>query len=286
VVTIGVPPSFYVDQLRDIASFKSSSQAVKAIGVFSTPARVGDLAGLSLDSTELGELARCRPSACSVQLSVEGIERIRRVAAEGRGDAKANLERTFREILVDLVNGYRERGNAALMTYVDDERPLSAAAAFRRMMASPPAILDRWPSLSRHVSSFPRESSDVEDIVYWSKEKLGPVVVISVTHLAIERVGETTVEAFAAASKQIYGSHYFDSSLGITVVVGAGGLEGRPRSLLAYANRSRLDALGGIWGRLKRAVVRSRARTSLGRSLDEARLEVERRYEAQPRRSR
>jgi hypothetical protein len=45
-----------------------------------------------------------------------------------------------------------------------------------------------------------------------------------------------------------------------------------------HVNRPRLDALGGFWGGLKRAIVRSRARSAIGSSLIEARDLVERRY--------
>jgi hypothetical protein len=77
----------------------------------------------------------------------------------------------------------------------------------------------------------------------------------------------------------LQGSRYFDSSLGITVVVDAGARHERPRSLLVYVNRSRIDAIGGFWGVLKRTVVRARTRSSMRDSLAEARTLVERRFE-------
>jgi hypothetical protein len=165
------------------------------------------------------------------------------------------------------------------MTYADVERPVDAAAAFRRMIASKPALLERLPVLFRHLTSFPGVASDVDDIVYWSKQELGSAVVVTVTHLAVARIDDPRVQAFAAASKQIYGSRYFDSSLGITVVVDAGARDGRPESFVAYANRSRIDALDGFWGRLTRPIVRARTRSGIRSSLDAARALVERRFQ-------
>jgi len=281
VVQIGAPASFYVDQLRDIVRFKKESPAVLQIGAFSKPARLDDVAALSLDPSDVEGLRRCRPGDCRVQLSADALERVRRDIPWGRPDAKAVADRTIREVLVDLVNEYRARGDAALMTYVDAERPLSLSSEFRSMIASRPAVLERFPDLHRHLLEFPRGSlpdgRDINDIVYWSKEKMGPAVIISVTHLAIAPLGGSGAGAFAAASKQIYGSHYFDSSLGITILLDAAA--GRESSaLLVYVNRSRLDALGGFWGGLKRAVVRSRTRSTMGSSLIEARDLVERRF--------
>jgi hypothetical protein len=98
-----------------------------------------------------------------------------------------------------------------------------------------------------------------------------------VTHLAVTPLAGRPERAYAAASKQIYGTHYFDSSLGITVLVDAPNSSG-PGMFLAYVNRSRLDALRGFFGGLKRSVVRSRARSAIGEGLIEARSLVERRY--------
>jgi hypothetical protein len=277
VTSVDVPASFYIDQLRNVAAFKSTGRAVLAIGTFSTPATIEDVAGLSLDPTDSSTLGRCRLHSCGIQLSREAIERIHKRLGTSRGDQRARVEREFRQILVDLVNRYRDRGDGALMTYADGEHPVSTAAAFWQMVNSGPAILSRLPTLFSHLSSFPQNTLAITDTIYWSKEDLGPAVVVTVTHLAITRLSDSD-RAFAAASRQIYGSHYFDSSLGITVVMDADGDDG-PRSFLVYTNRSRLDALGGLWGPLKRAVVRARTRSSVRENLLAARTLVERRFE-------
>jgi hypothetical protein len=146
------------------------------------------------------------------------------------------------------------------------------------MVGSRPAILERFPNLYQHLLEFPGPQTEgIEDIVYWSKEKMGPAVIISVTHLAIARLVNAPEGAYAAASKQIYGSHYFDSSFGITVLLDVPG-GSNPGMFMAYVNRSRLDALGGFFGGLKPTIVRSRTRSAMGTSLVEARDLVERRY--------
>jgi len=109
-----------------------------------------------------------------------------------------------------------------------------------------------------------------------SKERMGPAVVVSVTHLALARVDGVPPLAYAAASKQIYSSHYFDASLGITILLRD---EARPESAyLVYANRSRIAALAGWLGGLKRAVVRARTRSATATTLVDARDRVERLY--------
>ena len=278
VVQIAVPASFYVEQLRDVVAFKKEGAAVLQIGTFSTPARVDDIVQLSLDDRDIESLRRCRPGDCKVQLSADALDRVRRDVPWGSPGAGAAANHTMREVLVDLVNRYRNAGDAGLMTYVDADRPLSVSTEFRSMIAARPAVLERFPELHRHVVDFPKpQSTDVDDVMYWSKEKMGPAVIVSVTHLAITRLAAGASGIYAAASKQLYGSHYFDSSLGITLLLDAR-VGNEPATFLVYVNRSRIDALTGFWGGMKRTIVRSRTRSTMSSSLIEARDLVERRF--------
>jgi hypothetical protein len=185
----------------------------------------------------------------------------------------------MRELLVEVVATYQAAGDRALMLYVDAKRPVSLAHEFQAMIASKPAVLERFPLLYQYILRFPEgPDARVDDVVYWSRERMGPARVLSVTHLAIARIDDGPV-AFAIASKQIYGTRYFDSSLGITVLLRTE-VMGKPACLLVYVNRSRVDALGGWLGGLKRKVVRSRARGAMSANLEEARARVEARHGA------
>ena len=277
VIEIGSPPTFYVDQLRNIVEFKRH-EAVLQIGTFSTPARIEDVASLTLERGDVEALRGCRPRDCDVQLSGEAIDRFRNRVNWRVADAAEQANRVMRELLAELANAYREHGDAGLMSYEDTSRTLSVAQEFRAMIAARPAVLERFPALYRHVTQFPRSSvGDVDDVIYWSKEKLGPKVIVTVTHLAIVRLDDSAPATYGVASKQIYATHYFDSSLGLTLLLNEDASPSAP-TYMVYVNRSRLDALGGFFGGLKRAVVRSRTRSATEASLVEARNIVERRF--------
>jgi hypothetical protein len=65
---------------------------------------------------------------------------------------------------------------------------------------------------------------------------------------------------YAIASKQIYGMHYFDASLGITLLV-RDRTSASPATYVVYLNRSRVDLFGGLFGGMARKVVSGKART-------------------------
>jgi hypothetical protein len=262
-VRVAVSPQQYIAALRDIVDFKRH-EAVVQIGVFGRPPQVSDMAGLTLDADHVSDLRDCRVLNCDLQLSRAAISRMRALNPRSPDFAPA-ATRVMREILTELVTEYYQTGDAALMTYENDRPPLKVADEFRAMVAAPPALLREFPVLEQRLTRFPAgDAPGVEDLIYWSKEDIGPKVIISVTHLSIlEVVGDGPV-VFAAGSKQIYGSHYFDASLGMTLLL----RDEHPGStVLLYVNRSRVDALDGLLGGIKRTIVRSRGRSAMAETL-------------------
>lgn len=79
---------------------------------------------------------------------------------------------------------------------------------------------------------------------------------------------------YVISSRQLYASHYFDASLGLTVLA-----RDESGSVLAYLNRSRVDAFGGGGG-ITRRIVRSRARGALIDSFAELRDRLQRSRQA------
>lgn len=269
-IHMNVPAAFYVEQLERVDTFKRSDD-VLAIGAFSTPARVEDVADLALAPSDLKALRRCRVGRCGVQLPAEALRRVATAAP-----SEAALNQLFREWLVGMVNEYRDGGDAALPTYADTERPVSVALEFRALIAAPPAMLSRFPSLLKHVTTGLGRPDGGQDVIYWSKERVGPSIVISVTHLAIMPVADRPPVSFAAASKQLFATHYFDTSLGLTMLIDDPDQPGS--AYLAYVSRSRIDVLGGFWGGVKRRLVRSRLRGVIERTLVAARNTAEARF--------
>lgn len=279
-VRIGVPPPFYVERMLDIVRFKRH-EAVLQIGVFGENPTPADLAALTLDRDDIQRLRDCSRSECEVNLSAEGVARVRQGVSWGTAAGHARATQQFRAVLAGLVREYQARGDSALMTYVQDGRQLSIAAEFRDLITSPPPLLDAFPSLRTHIMRYPQaRTPGVQDVIYWSKEKVGPRVVTSVTHMAVARLPATASPVvYAGASRQIYGTQLYEASLGLTLLLQDPSNE--DSLYLVYANRSRVDAIGGLFGVIKRGVVRSRARAAVPGTLERAKLNAERRYAEQ-----
>jgi hypothetical protein len=78
-------------------------------------------------------------------------------------------------------------------------------------------------------------------------------------------------------SKGIYGSHYFESSLGLTAFVHSRAPD-PARSYLIYVNRSRTDALRGLFGGWKRSLIGGRLRDGARKSMEAIKVKLESEY--------
>ena len=99
--------------------------------------------------------------------------------------------------------------------------------------------------------------------------------VITMTHVTIytRRHGADVI----IASKGIYASNYFESSLGLTALVRNDGPR-PPRSYLIYVNRSRTDALRGMFAGMKRSLIGGRLRDGAKKSMERIKTKLEADY--------
>jgi hypothetical protein len=104
------------------------------------------------------------------------------------------------------------------------------------------------------------------DFVYWSKELVRGRPVISITHVATAAAVEDSPVAYAIGSKQIYAMHYFDASLGTTLLV-PDRMAASPATYVVYLNRSRIDLFERMFGGVVRRIVAGRARALVAEQL-------------------
>ena len=266
---VAVPPTYYLERLRVIESFKKSPEILQ-IGRVGVPPAPSQFVNLTLDNADVDDLRGCRVQDCGLKLSAEAITRL------ARRDAQAlTASAAMREFLADYAGKYLQAGNASLIEYNDGSRPKRLADELRVITPHFGYLQRGWPTLHDAIAGFAGTLPDgIEHFLYWSKEKIGPRAVVSMTHVLISPLRDGTA---AAASKQIYASHYSNASVGLTLLIDQG-TEAAPRTLVIYVNRSRLDIFDGLFAGIKRPLVRSRARDGAERTMRRLRDRLEADY--------
>ncbi len=153
------------------------------------------------------------------------------------------------------------------MEYADRVLRVNVGTEFASLVDADTVTTTCSPQLRRHLLEYPASSAQkITDFVYWSKELVRGRPVISITHVAIAPAVDDSPVAYAIGSKQIYAMHYYDASLGLTLLV-PDRLSTSPATYVVYLNRSRIDLFDGVFGGISRRIVAGRARTLVGEQL-------------------
>jgi hypothetical protein len=265
IVRIKTSPATYVERFTDIAAFKRTGDVLQ-VGMFTRPPQLQDIASLTIDDAELKRLRECRVEDCDVRLAADGIERIRRDIDWQAPDAGRRASRLVLQLLVDYVGRYGQSGTAATMEYADSEQRLNVGREFASLLKADTLTSAYAPRLRQHLLDYPASSGGkITDFIYWSKELVRGRPVISITHAATATIDDSPV-AYAIASKQIYAMHYYDASLGLTLLL-PDRTSAFPATYVVYLNRSRIDLFDGAFGGVARRIVAGRARTVVAEQL-------------------
>jgi hypothetical protein len=243
---------------------RKSNAAVLEVGMFSSSPSVADLENLTLEAKDVEDLKNCVVGNCELKLSAAMIERFGRDVNWQAADYAQQATQLYKTMLLEYVNDYRERGDAALIAYNDKQNEIRVAEeheAIRRVSGY----------LSDLASTAGTELQPVEQLLVWSKIKFGLKPVVAINHVTIYKRDRELGPQVLFVSKQIYANHYFNSSLALTGFVTVAG----PTSYIVYENRSRADGLSGPFSKFKRGVVEKKALEGLRGILHNSKLTLE-----------
>ena len=235
-----------MNSFRD-AMLRKSNPAILEIGRFGTTPTLDDLQSLSIENRDIDDLKECVAGRCAVKLSRTMIDRFHNEIDWNAADYRVQATNLFKQMLVDYVSDYLARGESALIMYADKSGTISVAEENRALV---PKIVSERTRQSNGTSTIPINST-----IVWSKMNFGLKPIISINQIEVFKLTEDAGSQFLIVSKQLYANHYFDSSVAVTTfsdIPGAG-------SYLFYENRSRVDGLDGMFGKVKRGIVETRA---------------------------
>jgi hypothetical protein len=272
LVGLQVPAEVFLQTSRE-TMFRKNNPAILEIGGFSSTPALDDLKGLTFESRDIEDLKKCVVGDCQLKLSAMMIERLHKEVDWEAQDYSNQATQLLKVMLVDYVRDYLARGDAALIEYNDKAKIVRLAEELSALKASSSYIHDVLDEFLQYARGLPKPKlADVENAVVWSKMKLGLKPVIIINHITIYKNQKEAGPQILIASKQIYASHYFDSSLGLTAFVNIPGAS--PASYLFYENRSRADGLEGMFSKIKRGIVEDRAVDGLKAVLEQSKANL------------
>jgi hypothetical protein len=229
---------------------------VLRVGRFSDPPVPADVTRLELEQKDIDALRDCKPGDCDVKVGA-GMAELRAAIEWSRPDYAQQVNAFVRQRLVDYTKAYREKGDAALVTYGSKPTPVSLAEQWRGLLARSPHFQGYAPELARYLVEYPRATlPGARDFVQWSKVDQGLKPVVTLTHVVLYADPGKT-DRLSVALKQIYASHFYEGAFSFATVLETPGADGRPTSWVVLANRTLTDVLRGRLGGMKRKVTGS-----------------------------
>ena len=243
---------------------QKNNSTILEIGSFAKEPALTDLQNLTIDTQDIEDLKECVAGDCQVKLSAPMIERFRKEIDWQAPDYQVKVTDLFKQMLLEYVRDYRNRGDAALIAYNDKRNEVSLAAEHHALTSASGYINGLLADKKSGLQFF-------EDAIVWSKIKFGLKPVIAINHITIYKRNADVGPQVLVASKQIYASHYFNAFLALTAFVSV------PDSgaYLVYENRSRADGLEGPFSKMKRGVVEKKALEGLKNILAQSKASLD-----------
>ena len=256
-----------LDQLvrlaRDVRRFRKAPQVLE-LGVFSTPATLSDLEGLSHPPDDIAALRKCKPGSCDVKLGTKGLERMSKVSWSAP-DAETQAVAILNQGIVDYVSAYQRGGTDALGDVLDKKQPRSRSQEYRTLLANSPYLIEYVKEFHDYLASYPKGTlAGAEDVLYWTKDSFGPKPVESAYHQTLYREPGGVL----VANKLMAATHFFNASL--EMLAGVATSDGKGLYLMSLY-RTRIDPPTGMLAGALMDKVRGGMETGVRQSLKSAR---------------
>ncbi len=278
-VRFNVPVDFFVARFHDIERHKKSGSVLQ-VRKLSDPPQAEDFAGLTLLPQDLQDLKGCQPGQCQVKLSRSQIEVIQRLdfAAPEAGEQATAL---MRSLLADYARANSAGGNQAMVVYEDKGNPAASGTQFAELLGESSYLVEYAPEFLDYLRSLPEKTPlSVDRFLYWSKENYGHDLkaIVSITDAIVYQQAAGRVPPVLLASKQIYANHYFESSLGLTMLFGPMEGDPSPSFYIVYVNRSRIDLLRKWYSVFARGRISDSGASSMRKGVLELKNKIEAEY--------
>src|SRR5262245_44134011 len=128
------------ERARDIQEFRKVPQIVQ-IGRFSSPPRIEDLQGLTLEDNDFKALEDCKPGKCDVKIGTAGLDRLKKEIDWSAPDARGKVTALLKDQLVAYVKAYLAGGTDAMAVVVDKSQSKATSAEFRTLLKNSPYLV-------------------------------------------------------------------------------------------------------------------------------------------------
>jgi hypothetical protein len=268
-------PEVSLNEFRDSLAQKENKSLADS-GIINVPPNLSEIQSLSLEKKEIEALKKCEVGKCDLKLSAAMINRFKTEIDWNSSDYEESANQLFRQMMLDYVANYSANGNKALIQFDDKKKSVRLNEEHQSLLEKSLFIEDIAPDFANYQAKFPRiDLANVSNDFSWSKIKFGLKPTLTITHTTTYQNQNNNSQQFWVVAKQIYASHYIESSLAFTVLIKFRVNESLTDTYLLFTTRSGSDSLDGFLSSYKRGIVEKEAETKAKELLESTKARIE-----------
>jgi len=184
---INASPEDYLAAMQNLDNLRKSSNFL-ALRQFSTPPKLSDLEGFTLEDDDIKDLRNCKPGKCELQLPAESIKELQNSVNWSAPDVAAQVNKLAQTKALEWLIKYQKEGNRALGIYYDKEQPLSVVDQFESLVHHSSPFSRYLPDLKNYLIGYPQaQLPNAESFFLWEKVKFGLKPTLRMNHVIIYR---------------------------------------------------------------------------------------------------
>jgi hypothetical protein len=241
IIQVDVPRSFLVARVKEFPQFLRVPTRPR-FGIFDTPGTLANVQAIRFNPEDVKDLRSCKPGSCSFKLPAAEMQAMREKISGNDQQAAEAINPYVRQRILEVVQDYRARGDAAMLAY-DDRGAVQSSKALRELAATPRYLYQYVPEFQKYLDDYPRTRLDgVTDVIYWSSDEMPSLrPILNITHVSVYSP-PSVPNMTLVSSKGIYANHYFEAALDVL------GIADRPESpetgvYVMFLRRYRFDNL-------------------------------------------
>lgn len=241
-----------------------------AIKKFSDPPQLSDLEGFGLDSDDIKALRDCRPGKCEIQLPAStAMDELRRSVNWSAPNVDEQVNALLRKLVLARLVDYQKEGTRALAeVYNDKGQKVKVADQFKYMLSYYQVLPRDLPAFNKYIVDYPNAKlPNVENTFRWERADFGLKPTLFIIHALTLRGEKPDEAAYVIVDKQLYSSHYFETSVDLTFLIRDSDDPKQPGFYLVKTMACEQALLTGFMGSMERKIAVSRSVSDLQKSL-------------------
>jgi hypothetical protein len=271
VVHINAVPETYIKFVNDFNRLRHVPfPQYFYLNHFSNPPLLSDLQDFGFPSYDVQDLKNCKPGECRIQLPASNaMDELRKSVNWSAPNVDEQVNQLVRKLALSRLVQYQGEGDRIFGdVYNEKGQQVNVSDQFKYILSYYQAMPRELPDFYKYILSYPvTKPANVQDSFFWDYVGFGLKPTLRIVHVLTMHGDKPDDPAYVIAQKQLYASHYLETSLDMTYLIRGSDDPKQPGFYLVQTMGCEQGFLTGFKGAMIRKMAVDRSVGDLQKSL-------------------